>query len=160
MWTVGLTVEIKLRFQISPVSYGRGISYQISFNSATKIQGNKADFFIDHPTMVVYIFSLRTTQSLYFIFSSEPDCDLDIERIGCFKDRKEPRLLPEYIMTDREKKLAIYSGQSIDWRNWDVYLPGFVCRCAKAAKERGYNTFGVQYYGTCKEHCEQSSWLL
>lgn len=51
-------------------------------------------------------------------------------------------------MTDRERRLEIYSGQSIDWRNWDVYMPKFVCRCAKEAKQNGHNTFGVQYYGT------------
>lgn len=51
-------------------------------------------------------------------------------------------------MTDRERRLKIYSGQSIDWRNWDVYMPKFVCRCAELAKEKGHNTFGVQYYGT------------
>lgn len=51
------------------------------------------------------------------------------------------------MMTDREPRLKIYSGQSIDWRNWDVYLPEFVCRCAKLAKLKGHSTFGVQYYG-------------
>lgn len=100
-------------------------------------------------------FSLPITQSPYFIISLsqilEPDCDLDIERIGCFKDNKKaPRPLPDYIMTDRQKNLKIYSGQSIDWRNWDVYLPTFVCRCAKLAKEKGHDTFGVQYYGEKK----------
>ncbi|KAL9957679.1 hypothetical protein ACROYT_G034603 [Oculina patagonica] len=85
-----------------------------------------------------------------FVFELVPDCDLDFERIGCFKDNKKaPRPLPDYIMTDRQKNLKIYSGQSIDWRNWDVYLPSFVCRCAKIAKEKGHATFGVQYYGEC-----------
>lgn len=85
-----------------------------------------------------------------FIFELVPDCDVEIERIGCFKDnQKAPRPLPDYIMTDREAKLSIYSGQSIDWRNWDVYLPNFVCRCAQSAKEKGHDTFGVQYYGEC-----------
>ena len=106
-------------------------------------------------------FSLRSPQSLYFIFSLEPDCDIDIERIGCFKDnKKKPRPLPDYIMTDREKKLGIYSGQSIDWRNWDVYLPKFVCRCAEIARTKGHDTFGVQYYGTRKEHREKSLWFF
>ena len=100
----------------------------------------------------VVAFFLRITQTLYFISSLVPDCDVDIERIGCFKDnQKAPRPLPDYIMTDREARLGIYSGQSIDWRNWDVYLPNFVCRCAQLAKEKGHDTFGVQYYGTCKE---------
>lgn len=85
-----------------------------------------------------------------FVFELESDCGLDFERIGCFRDDKiDPRPLPDYIMTDREARLQIFSGQKIDWRNWDVYLPEFVCRCANKAKEKGHTTFGVQYYGEC-----------
>ncbi|KAJ7340116.1 hypothetical protein OS493_002842 [Desmophyllum pertusum] len=85
-----------------------------------------------------------------FVYELETDCALGFEWIGCFKDdKKDPRPLPDYIMTDRERRLKIYSGQSIDWRNWDVYLPQFVCRCATLAKEKGHDTFSVQYYGEC-----------
>lgn len=85
-----------------------------------------------------------------FVYELESDCGLDFERLGCFRDNKqEPRPIPSYMMTDREPRLKIYSGQSIDWRNWDVYLPEFVCRCAKLAKLKGHSTFGVQYYGEC-----------
>lgn len=78
----------------------------------------------------------------------EPDCAEQFERVGCFRDNQiVPRPIPDYIMTDRQRNLAIYSGQSIDWRNWDVYMPQFVCRCAKEAKQKGYTLFGVQFYG-------------
>lgn len=73
---------------------------------------------------------------------------MDVERIGCFRDNKvKPRPLPDYIMTGRQKNLKIYSNQPIDWRNWDVYMPEFVCRCATLAKQKNHTTFGVQYYG-------------
>jgi hypothetical protein len=39
-------------------------------------------------------------------------------------------------------------GQSIDWWNYDVFLPMFACECAKKTVEKGYNTFGLEYYGT------------
>ena len=78
----------------------------------------------------------------------EPDCDEQFERVGCFRDNQiAPRPLPDYIMTDRQENLVIYSGQRIDWRNWDAYMPQFVCRCAKKAKEKGHIAFGVQFYG-------------
>ena len=35
----------------------------------------------------------------------------------------------------------------IDWNDWENYLPGFVCRCAKKAKDLGYDLFGVQFFG-------------
>ncbi|XP_078346505.1 uncharacterized protein LOC144631811 [Oculina patagonica] len=44
---------------------------------------------------------------------------------------------------------ANYGGRKIDWFNWNVYMPGFVCRCAKKAKELGYDVFGVQFYAEC-----------
>ena len=97
--------------------------------------------------------SFADDDSLSMLFQNlycdlESDCGLDFERLGCFRDNKqEPRPIPSYMMTDREPRLKIYSGQSIDWRNWDVYLPEFVCRCAKLAKLKGHSTFGVQYYG-------------
>lgn len=85
---------------------------------------------------------------LYLSLLPEPDCGEQFERVGCFRDDQiVPRPVPDYIMTDRQKNLAIYSGQSIDWRNWDVYMPQFLCRCAKEAKEKGYTIFGVQFYG-------------
>ncbi|XP_068751834.1 uncharacterized protein [Montipora capricornis] len=85
-----------------------------------------------------------------FVFELGSDCDHGFEMIGCFKDnRRDPRPLPDYIMTDRDRSLAIYSGQSIDWRSWDSYMPEFACRCAEKAKEKGHNTFGVQFYGEC-----------
>ena len=37
----------------------------------------------------------------------------------------------------------------IDWNDWENYLPGFVCRCAKKAKDLGYDLFGVQFFGKC-----------
>ena len=76
------------------------------------------------------------------------DCSLEFEKIGCFRDvNRKLRMLPDYIMTDREEGLAVSSGRRIDWQNWDVYMPEFACRCAKKAKENGLHIFGVQYYG-------------
>ena len=90
--------------------------------------------------------------SSYLFVNLESNCPLDFERIGCFRDnKKDPRPLPEYIITDRERGLNVSSGRSIDWRNWDVYMPDFVCRCAKKANEKGHSTFGVQFYGEYKD---------
>ena len=71
------------------------------------------------------------------------------EKIGCFKDNHivSARPLPEYLTNDRDPKIATYSGQRIDWRNWDVYVPDFACRCALKAKEKNYTFFGMQFYG-------------
>jgi len=90
-------------------------------------------------------------QFMNFVYKIVPDCDIPLESVGCYSDRhiKDNRPLPSYIMTDRDASLSIYSGRSIDWRNWDVYMPELVCRCAKKAKSMGKTTFGIEYYGEC-----------
>ncbi|XP_032233886.1 uncharacterized protein LOC116616115 isoform X2 [Nematostella vectensis] len=74
-----------------------------------------------------------------------------VERVGCFKDHhySGARPFPEYVQTDRDISIPIYTGTPIDWRNWDAYMPDEVCRCAKAIKAKGYRTFGIQFYGEC-----------
>jgi len=71
------------------------------------------------------------------------------EKIGCFKDNHivSARPLPEYLTNDRDPRHPTFSGQRIDWRNWDVYVPDFACRCALKAKEKNYTFFGMQFYG-------------
>ena len=75
-------------------------------------------------------------------------CPILLKKMGCYKDNQNPpRPLPEYILTDRDKTLPIYSKIDIDWGDWINYFPDFVCRCAKQAKSQGYKFFGVQFYG-------------
>ena len=46
-----------------------------------------------------------------------------------------------------DPSISNYGGRKIDWFNWNVYMPGFACRCAKKAKELGYDVFALQFYG-------------
>ncbi|EDO40033.1 predicted protein [Nematostella vectensis] len=86
-----------------------------------------------------------------YVYHIEPDCDLKFEKVGCFADNhKVARPLPVYIMTDRDKsRTDISSGHSIDWAHWDTYIPELACRCAHITKAKGWNTFGLQFYGEC-----------
>ena len=44
-------------------------------------------------------------------------CSVRFERIGCFHDNKEaPRLLPSYLLNDRDENLPNFSGHLIDWK--------------------------------------------
>lgn len=75
-------------------------------------------------------------------------CSVRFERIGCFNDKKGSlRLLPSYLLNDRDEHLQSFSGQLIDWENWYEHLPDFVCRCAKRALEKGWRLFGIQFWG-------------
>ena len=78
-------------------------------------------------------------------------CPVKFERLGCYKDGKQKnkadRPLGAYLLTDRDRGHAVSSGRAIDWHSFDTYLPEFACRCATKTAKKGWNTFGVQYYG-------------
>lgn len=57
------------------------------------------------------------------------------------------RTLPNYILNELDPTVDNYGGRRIDWFNWNIYMPGFVCRCAKKAKQLGYDVIGLQHYG-------------
>lgn len=55
--------------------------------------------------------------------------------------------MPDLLFTDRDHASDKFSGVRIDWKNWDTYTKGLVCRCAERAKAGGYMFFGLEYYG-------------
>ena len=75
-------------------------------------------------------------------------CEIKYRKVGCFKDdTKEPRPLPEMIMTDRDEESPVTSGKTIEWKAWDKYVPDVVCRCAQKALDKKYSIFGIQSHG-------------
>jgi len=76
-------------------------------------------------------------------------CDVKYEAKGCFIDKLGDRVLPAYIQNERDWTLSNWNGKWIDWKNWEIYMPNMMCRCAKKAKELGYPLFGLQYFGEC-----------
>lgn len=76
---------------------------------------------------------------------------ISFEKVGCYADyhRSNERPLGDYLFNDRDASIQNWSGKMIDWRNWDVYVPQFACRCATAAKAHNATFFGMQFYGEC-----------
>lgn len=56
-------------------------------------------------------------------------------------------MLPNDVLNEKDFIASNYGGTNIDLYRWNAYMPGFVCRCAKKAKDLGYDVFGVQSYG-------------
>ena len=56
-------------------------------------------------------------------------------------------MLKEQMVNERDPKSKVYGGRRIDWMDWNNYMPGFACRCAKIVKARGWTVFGLQFYG-------------
>lgn len=51
------------------------------------------------------------------------------------------------MLNERDKTSKVYGGRVINWRDWNNYMQGFACRCAKIVKAKGYKVFGLQFYG-------------
>lgn len=51
------------------------------------------------------------------------------------------------MLNERDKTSKVYGGRMINWRDWNNYMQGFACRCAKIVKAKGYKVFGLQFYG-------------
>jgi len=50
----------------------------------------------------------------------------------------------------KDMPVMIYNGRSeIDWNDYISSLGSILCKCEKLAKEKGYETFGLQFYGEC-----------
>ena len=85
---------------------------------------------------------------------------MSFETVDCLKDAHDidysNRPLPDYLFNDRDSTIPNFSGQRIDWRNWDTYVPKFACRCAAAAKAHNATFFGMQFYGKLTIYCDSS----
>lgn len=81
---------------------------------------------------------------------SDNPCPTKYTKVGCYNDKRKAskRAMGDLLFQDRKKGKA-FSGQKIDWEHWETYLPDLVCRCAKAAANRGFVFFGIQFYGEC-----------
>ena len=74
-------------------------------------------------------------------------CGGTVTGIGCFNDSLRSSILPDLLLTDRDKTSNRYSNKPIEWNNWNEYMEDIVCRCADKTRETNHKIFGIQYYG-------------
>ena len=77
-------------------------------------------------------------------------CELPRAADGCFNENKSDRALSTLIINDVDMESSKFMGIfRVDYDNWDQYMEGLICRCARKAKEEGYSHFGIFNEGTC-----------
>ena len=82
------------------------------------------------------------------VFALFPGCGVKYAKMGCYSDDgNNPRPLPEELFTDQSPTSPMFTGQHVDYENWDQYLPNIVCRCAEMTEKKGYKVFGLQMFG-------------
>ncbi|XP_015756101.1 PREDICTED: uncharacterized protein LOC107335590 [Acropora digitifera] len=70
------------------------------------------------------------------------NCEVEYEKVGCYRDRPGDRALAKLILNVRYE---------IKWKpgEWERYLRRLACRCAKITRVLGQSHFGLQFYGEC-----------
>lgn len=69
-------------------------------------------------------------------------------RVGCYKDNpKAVRTLPQLVLTYRDPGSKVYTGEEIDWLDYEEFFDEYICKCAKKVVSKGYRVLGLQYYG-------------
>ena len=64
------------------------------------------------------------------------NCEVPYKARGCYGDSPS-RVFKVQVVNERDPSSKVYGGRRIDWRNWNSYIEGFACRCAKLVKARG-----------------------
>ena len=110
-----------------------------------------------------YCYLLLSYDWCFALFAVDTSCPgISFEKVGCYADyhKSNERPLGDYLFNDRDASIQNWSGKMIDWRNWDVYVPQFACRCAAAAKADNATFFGMQFYGNLIYHWPTSADIL
>ncbi|KXJ23701.1 uncharacterized protein LOC110249981 [Exaiptasia diaphana] len=77
------------------------------------------------------------------------ECQVDFEKVGCFKDDLADRRLPHFLITDRDPEDTSRFGQLFDWSNFEGSVRSLLCRCSSKARSHGYRYIGIQFYAEC-----------
>jgi hypothetical protein len=74
-------------------------------------------------------------------------CQLKSTPLGCFVESTSARALGVELQNEVDPVSKVFRGNVLDIKEWDAQFPGFLCRCARAAGEKGFSVFGVYNNG-------------
>ncbi|KAJ7390458.1 hypothetical protein OS493_025159 [Desmophyllum pertusum] len=77
------------------------------------------------------------------------ECEIGIQPIGCFNEEKNNRAFGEEIYNEVDPSSPVFAGHLISTKNWAKDFPLLLCKCARSAKAKGYDYFGVNNFGSC-----------
>ena len=81
------------------------------------------------------------------LFFSEGPCELHITPVGCYKENKDQRALQDEIYNEKNPTNPNFGGKMLDTSKWQSEFPEFLCKCARNARARNHQYFGVQNFG-------------
>ncbi|CAB4004130.1 Hypothetical predicted protein [Paramuricea clavata] len=77
-------------------------------------------------------------------------CEIPYQAVGCYSEPPAERALNELILDDINPISSEFMGIiSTEFTDWEEYMKGLICRCARKIKEKGYVTFAINNGGKC-----------
>ena len=55
--------------------------------------------------------------------------------------------MKELLSTERDYTHHAWNGEWLNWDDWSKFMTGLINRCAVTAKSKGYQAFGMAFYG-------------
>lgn len=120
----------------------------IVVKSKAKRQRCEMEFVVDYELLFYALASWVETfrfSWMSFAFTEEKDCEIEFRPVGCYNDVRDSRALREEIYNEVDPSSPVFGGQLIG--NWTADFPVFLCKCARIAKAKGYQYFGVNSFG-------------
>jgi hypothetical protein len=85
-------------------------------------------------------------------------CEIPYQAVGCYSEPPSERALNELILDDINPISSEFMGfMSTEFTDWEEYMKGLICRCARKIKEKGYTTFATNNGGKCMMHDNSGS---
>ena len=70
-----------------------------------------------------------------------------MEEVDCFAEDPSNRALDEEILNEAYPPNPLFNGYLLNGSDWNTEFPKMLCRCARAARDRGFDVFGVHDHG-------------
>ncbi|XP_031550039.1 uncharacterized protein LOC116287487 isoform X2 [Actinia tenebrosa] len=86
---------------------------------------------------------------VYRLSGPEVPCELNTTPLGCFAENPSSRALGVEIQNEIDPTSRVFRGNVFEIKEWDKQFPSLLCRCARAAKQKGFSVFGVYNNATC-----------
>ena len=74
-------------------------------------------------------------------------CEVYTEPQGCYTENPSRRALRMILINQLDPSKPGFDGHIFDFRNWDEEYSRLLCKCARAARNRGFSVFGVNDQG-------------
>lgn len=126
------------------LSFYSFLSFLFSLFSFFFLQ-NFHSFFVHNFVLSFYLFCF-----LISLISPTEDgsCEVEIKPVGCYKEVEGHLAMGDIFHNEGAPDQPNYDGKMLPFsKEYKTHFPEFLCRCARVAKQNGWEYFGVRDMG-------------